>query len=327
MRCARHGNAAKNTSADTARTAGTVLGTAARWDRQRIHGGAVAAGVGVERIGGDPAGHQNHRHPRPGMRCAAGEIQTRQVARAIARLECAEKPAVAREPVNGAIEYAVALMNVLRRQVSLEHDPPFQIRHARRPRQLVQDHATVWGQHGRPVVVRPDIGRMHENVQRLAARRRHVRARCAPGRRYRRSGRAPVRPCDRSSRTPLPDRGKTRSCGAPDARRRDRGRDIEPPPSRPAPVSSVLQNLFARRPADQLAIGPHAVHVRDDVIETHDFSGLGLDAAGAVVLAQHPPHAAADPKLNAEIGRQRRQSFRHGAGAADRYQMPSCVCM
>ena len=65
----------------------------------RVGRGSVA----VERIGGDPAGHQHHRHAGAGMRRAAGEIEAAQVGAAIAGLERAEEFPVAGEAVDRAV--------------------------------------------------------------------------------------------------------------------------------------------------------------------------------------------------------------------------------
>ena len=59
--------------------------------------------VAVERVGGDPAGHEHHRHAGAGMRRAAGEVKAAQVGAAIAGLEGAEEFAVAGEAVDRAV--------------------------------------------------------------------------------------------------------------------------------------------------------------------------------------------------------------------------------
>ena len=61
--------------------------------------------------------------PGPGMGGAAGEIEAGHVAATIAGLERADEAAVAREAVDRAVQHAVAVVDVLRRQVMLDDDP------------------------------------------------------------------------------------------------------------------------------------------------------------------------------------------------------------
>ena len=136
--------------------------------------GGPAPQILIERVRGDPAGHQHHRHARPGVRGAAGQVQPADLAAAVPGLEGAENPAVARQPVDGAVEHAVAVVDVLRRQGPLEHDPALEVGQARGARELVEDHPSVAGQHRVPVVVRPQVGRVDEDVERFAAGRRHT---------------------------------------------------------------------------------------------------------------------------------------------------------
>ena len=116
--------------------------------------------------------------PGSGMRRAAGEVQAAQVGAAVARLERPEPLAVTREPVDRAVEHAVAVVDVLRRQAASKtmRDSMSGIWPVRL--ELFQDDAAVLGQHPFPVVMRTQIRRVDEHVERFAARRARCRARC-----------------------------------------------------------------------------------------------------------------------------------------------------
>ncbi len=66
-------------------------------------------------------------------------------------------------------------MDILRCQHALYTNAAFQIVQPGSAGQFIQDHAPVSRQHLRPVMVRPQIGSVHKNVQRLTAFRRHPR--------------------------------------------------------------------------------------------------------------------------------------------------------
>ncbi len=89
---------------------------------------------------------------------------------------------MAGQPVNRAIQDAIAIMDILRRKRALEDDPLLEIVQPSRPLQLIEDDLPVRRKHGGPIVMRPQIRRMHQHIQRLAARRRDVRLRCRAGR-------------------------------------------------------------------------------------------------------------------------------------------------
>src|ERR1043165_1894591 len=58
--------------------------------------------VAVQCVGGDPPGHQHHRHPRPWMSGTPSEVQSRYVRAAIGRLERTAEATVTRQSVDRA---------------------------------------------------------------------------------------------------------------------------------------------------------------------------------------------------------------------------------
>ena len=106
------------------------------------------------------------------MRGAAGEVEAAQVGAAVAGLEGAEKFSVARETVDRAVEHVVAVVDVLRRERALEDDARFDVRHSAGALELFQNDAPILGQHLFPIVMRAQIGRVDEHVERFAAGRR-----------------------------------------------------------------------------------------------------------------------------------------------------------
>ena len=135
----------------------------------------LALAVRIEGVGGDPARHHHHRHAGPGMGRAAGEIEAAHLPAAVAGLEGAHELAVARQPVDRAVEHLVAVVDVLRREMALDDDALLDVAHAGRALELVEDRLPIGREHLRPVVMRAKIRRVDENVERLAALRRDAR--------------------------------------------------------------------------------------------------------------------------------------------------------
>ena len=119
----------------------------------------------------------------PGPGCAAPPARYRPVTsgRAVRRLERPEPLAVARQAVDRAVQHAVAVVDVLRRQRRLEDDAalrcPASARSSSACSRITRRYS---GSICRPVVVRPQVRRVDQDVQRLAARRGGRRARCGP---------------------------------------------------------------------------------------------------------------------------------------------------
>ena len=188
----------------------------------------------VQRVRRDPAGHHHHRHARPRMRGAAGEVEALHAARAVARLEGAEEGAVRGEAVDRAVQHLVALVDVLRRQRALDHDALLDVLQAGGALELVEDHLAVGGEHPRPVLAGAQMRRVDQHVERLAALRAPPTGRCPRARRGRRWGRGRGRPSCRWRRTPPPRRGRRRSRGGRGGRSACSARDRARRRSRPA---------------------------------------------------------------------------------------------
>src|SRR5271166_3810848 len=85
------------------------------------------SGILIQRVSGDPARHEHHRHSGARVSRTAGEIQTAHIGTAIAWLERPKKASVAGEPIDRAVEHVVAVVDVLGSQRLLENDPRFDV--------------------------------------------------------------------------------------------------------------------------------------------------------------------------------------------------------
>src|SRR4051794_30924736 len=101
----------------------------------------------------------------------AGQIKTGQVAGTIAWLEGAEKTTMAGQSVDGAVENPVSLVDIGRCQCGLEDDMLLHVGHSGAPGELIKDDTAIPRQHPLPVMVRPQIWRVHQDVNRVPARR------------------------------------------------------------------------------------------------------------------------------------------------------------
>ena len=79
------------------------------------------------------------------MRGASGEIHARKFAAAVGGLECALPQTMARNSVDRAIQYAIAVMDVLRGQRGFEDDAVFDIGQSRGALQLVENDLPIAG--------------------------------------------------------------------------------------------------------------------------------------------------------------------------------------
>ena len=103
------------------------------------------------------------------MRRAAGQIKSAQVRGAIAGLERAEKPPVAGQSINRAVQDMIAVVDVLRCERPLENDALLDVRHVAGALEFFKDDFAIGRQHFLPIVMRPQIRRVHQDVKRLAA--------------------------------------------------------------------------------------------------------------------------------------------------------------
>src|SRR3954447_688019 len=105
--------------------------------------GGLDHAVMIERIGGDPARHEDHGHAGSGMGGAAGEVEAGDVGAAVGRLEGAVQPAVAGQAVDGAVEDAVAAVDVVGGEPAFELDPALEVGEPGGPFELLEDAGPV----------------------------------------------------------------------------------------------------------------------------------------------------------------------------------------
>ena len=110
------------------------------------------------------------------MRRASRKKQVPQVRANIRWLESAIQFPVRRNPIDRSIQHAIALVNVLRGEVRLKAYVIAKTFQSRRPLQLVENHLTIRGEHLLPIMMRPQIRRVHQNIQRLSRYRDDVAA-------------------------------------------------------------------------------------------------------------------------------------------------------
>ena len=249
--------------------------------------------------------------PGPGCAAPPAKIQPADLAAAVRRLERAEQPAVARQPVDGAVEHAVAVVDVLRRQGPLEHDAVLEVGHARRALELVEDHPPVVRQHGVPVVVRPQVRRVDEDVERLAAGRRD--AGLGAGRRGEIAGRvrgrlaAAVDPVELLLGVAREDEVVVQQVLVAAVQA-----EVEHDARAGRFATSATARSWPRARRQQFVVRAHRVHVGDDGAERDALAVVGLEplhtavarsAAGARRRRSGSPRRAARPAARAPRAR------------------------
>src|SRR5947209_19798030 len=104
------------------------------------------------------------------MSRSAGQVEAGQVAGTIAWLEGAEKTTMAGQSVDGAVENPIPLVDIGRCQCGLEDDVLLYVGHSGASDKFVENDTAIRRQHPLPVMVRPQIWRVHQDVNRVAAR-------------------------------------------------------------------------------------------------------------------------------------------------------------
>ena len=113
--------------------------------------------------------------PGPGMGGAAGQVEPGDVGAAVGRLERPGESPVTGQAVDGAVEHAVAVVDVLRGQPALDLIRLLDVVEPRGGLELLEDRLAVAGIEGLPVVMGPQVGRVHQDVEGLAAGRGDLR--------------------------------------------------------------------------------------------------------------------------------------------------------
>ncbi len=271
----------------------------------------------VERVGGNPAGHQDHRHAGAGMRRAAGEIEAAQIGAAVAGFESAEKFSVAGESVDRAIEHVVALVNVLRREGALENNARFDVWHLAGSLELFQNDAPILGQHFFPIVMRAQIGRVDEHVERFTARGRRAgfgaSGGCEIARRIRRGLALLVNPIELLVRIAAENEivvGKVIVTLVQP--------EVEHDPGTGGLIFAAPRESRADRTIDQFAMRADGVTVRNHGIERNFFARIRAHARDLAVARQDLLDFGLDAELDAEFRGELDERLRHRARAANR---------
>ena len=204
--------------------------------------------VTIERIGGDPSRHQDHRHARTGMRSATREVKALHVRTAIGRLERPQPAPVGRDAVDRAVQDAVPLVDVGGGQPALDANAVRDIRQSSRVRSASRGSSCdrrEKGDSSRDAGGGRAYGPAHRGRRRQGARRR---VRSGLARRRSRSDREQARPACRSRRTPPPGRWRRRSCGAADGHSDGRGRGRARRRNRPVRSGAGARSAVAALP-------------------------------------------------------------------------------
>ncbi len=251
------------------------------------------------------------------MRGAAREVKPLHVGAAVRRLERAVDRAVAGDAVDRAVQHVIAFVDVLRRQRALHHDALLDVGHPSGALELLDDRAAVARQHFAPVVMRAQIGRVHQDIERLAAPRRHARLRAR--------GRADVT-----------GRIGRRLAAAIDVfellMRIVREHEIMVQHVVVGPVEAEIQHharagrLIApalseppgRIAAHQFVQRAHRVHVRHHGVAFHRLAGRDFDRYGAAACGDDARDARALREFHVQLLGQLGESNRHGPRAAHR---------
>src|SRR5690606_28775091 len=103
------------------------------------------------------------------------QVKPLDLAAAITRLEGAEEAPVAGQSVNGALQNAIPLMNVLRRECRFKEDSLLDVLHSGTSLKFLDNRVPVGGQELVPVVMRSEVRRVYEHIQGFSTGGRHSR--------------------------------------------------------------------------------------------------------------------------------------------------------
>jgi hypothetical protein len=101
----------------------------------------------------------------------AGKVEAAHVGAAIVWLESTEKASMAGKAVDRAVKHMVAAVDIVRSQRMLNYDPRFDIFQSGGTFEFFQNDSSIVGQHAWPVMVWPQIRRVHQHVQSFPAAR------------------------------------------------------------------------------------------------------------------------------------------------------------
>src|SRR3954453_6399360 len=249
------------------------------------------------------------------MSRSPSQIQTVQITRTVARLERAKETPVAGQPGDGAIENPVSFMDIGRRQRGPEYYMLFQVGHSGASTGLVENNAAIRRQHPLPIMMRPQIWRVYQDVNRVPARRSN-------------GGIGAGWRCDITGRI----RGRLAFAVDPvkfflGVRRKDKvmmGQLLV------YPIESKIQNnagtggiglpspaeACGRLAADKFAIGADGIHIRNDGSQADGLACICLDSGDLPAVGQDSADTGPQPQIDTQIVCQRLQSLWHRARAA-----------
>ena len=251
------------------------------------------------------------------MRGTTGEIQAAEIGGTIARLERAEEFAVAREPVDRAVEHVVTVVNILRRERAFEDDALFDVRHLPGALELLDDHVAVGGQHLLPVVMRAQVRGMNQHVEGFSAGRRGgllaARGRRQIAGRIRRRLALLVNPVELLVRVPAEDEVMMREMVVA---------FLQPEIEHDARAGGFVAAAFLELPTDvaveQLAVGPDGIAVRDHRTQRNLRAVIRAHASHFASLGENLRDVGVRVNLDPEFTRQLLQREWNGPGAAHR---------
>ena len=226
--------------------------------------------------------------PGPGWAAAAGEVEAFDERAAVGGLERAHELAVRRQAVDRAVEHAVAVVDVLGRQGPLEDDAVFEVGHAGGAFELVEDGLTVGAEElavAGPVLPGAEVGRVDQDVERLAAGRGHLARLLGAGGGGEVGGgvgRGDAFLVDRLEllmRVAAEDEVVVGEVfvGPVEA-------EVEHDAGAGGFVGAFGVEAFADLAADELAVGADRVHVGHDGVAVEGLARLGLDAGDAAAI-------------------------------------------
>ncbi len=128
--------------------------------------------VTIKRVRRDPTGHQDHRHARTGVCGPARQVKSLDVRAAIGRFESSQPTPVRCDPVDRAIQDAIAIVDIRRGQPALDANMVGDIGQTSRDSQLLENRLAVVGEQAIPVMMRAEVWHVDEHIQGLAFRRR-----------------------------------------------------------------------------------------------------------------------------------------------------------
>ena len=222
---------------------------------------------------------------------------------------------MARQAVDRTVEHVVAVVDVLRRERPFEDDVSLEVFHAGCALEFLDDPAAVWREHLRPVVMGPQVGRVHEHVERLAPGGRD--AGFGDGRRADIAGRvggrltAAVDHLELLVRIVREDEVVVDQLFVALVEA-----EVEHDARAGRLVAATVQESLTRLSLNQFAVRAHAVGIADNGPCGDRLARVGFDAPDPAPFDDDSSDRRPGADFHAQINGQTGQCPRHSAGAA-----------